>query len=432
MVQSDVPRGRTKSGKVNARWYLQRLRASAANRNHYINNYFDNDINLNKTNSNDTIRVVRGSTATQGQHIPRIFLKSPTKSFETESIKQKSPNNRYSTSTHIPSATSLKSTSTINKISPSFNEFTSNSYQSVTTTIQKDDKDNLSERRTSSGTITSIKPDLIVRPPSTPVDPRCHRAYSSTTNPIDRETCALLGPQLCSDCIEIKTRANLSPERLPANLIQQRLSALALRRFIKNEENFSDDDLLKMVNNQQIQMTNKSSNELNSSIISDDEYFDRLSSSLSQNAGETPFYFKNLKDFSRKYQSNKYDRLLLSETPAPKSANPVFKESSFEKFDTSSKYSYMKKASTIKPNLKTNALTFLSTRKSQQFYSEYRYLTNYSPPLLLQTLQETVRNNSNRHLSTLSNKHLLSSNQHQIQKRSFITSKSSHRQTLDV
>ncbi|CAF5049410.1 unnamed protein product, partial [Rotaria sp. Silwood1] len=363
MVQSDVPRGRTKSGKINARWYLQKLRASAANRNNYINNYIDYDNYTNKTNKNDTIRVVRGSTATQGQHIPRIFLKSPTKSFEDESIKQKLSNNRRSSSNKIASATSVKSTSTINKISSSLNEFNSNSYQSVTTTIQKDDKDYLSERRTSSGTLLSLKADLIVRPPSTPVDQRCHRAYSSTTNPIDRETCALLGPQLCSDCIEIKTRANLSPERLPANLMQQRLSALALRRFIKNEENVSDDDLLKMVNNQQIQITNKNSNsnsnEFNSSIISDDEYFDRLSSSLSQNAGERPFYFKNLKDFSQKYQSNKYKRLLLSETPAPQSSNPVFKQSSFEKFDTSSKYSYMKKGSTIKPNLKSNAFNFL-------------------------------------------------------------------------
>ncbi|CAF4784371.1 unnamed protein product [Rotaria sp. Silwood2] len=405
MVQSDVPRTRTKSGKVNARWYLQRLRSSAAaNRYNYFNNSIDNN---NKINEYDTIRVVRGSTATQGQHIPRIYLKSPTKSFYKESIKQKYSNNHCSTtSINIPSATSFKTTSTRNKKSPSLNEFNSNSYQSVitttttttATTIRKDYQDNLSERRTSSGTIISLKDDLIARPPSTPVDPRCHRAYSSTTNPIDRETCILLGPQLCSDCIEIKTRANLSPERLPPSLIHQRLSALAIRRFLKNEQNLSDDDLLKMVNNQKIQMTNKYSNELNSSIMSDDEYFDRLSSSLSQNLGERGFYFKNLKDFSLKYQSNKYNRLLLSETPSPQSSNPVFKKSSFEKFDSSSKYSYMKKGSTIKPNLKSNAFTFLSTRKNEEFYRDYRYLNNYSPPLLLQTLQQTARNNSNKHI----------------------------------
>ncbi|CAF3623847.1 unnamed protein product, partial [Rotaria sp. Silwood2] len=99
-----------------------------------------------------------------------------------------------------------------------------------------------------------------------------------------------------------------------------------------------------------------------------------------------------------KYQSNKYNRLLLSETPSPQSSNPVFKKSSFEKFDSSSKYSYMKKGSTIKPNLKSNAFTFLSTRKNEEFYRDYRYLNNYSPPLLLQTLQQTARNNSNKHI----------------------------------
>ncbi|CAF1057406.1 unnamed protein product [Rotaria magnacalcarata] len=429
MVQSDVPQGRTKSGKVNARWYLQRLRASANSRQNSSNNYFDNDININKTNRHDTIRVVRGSTATQGQHIPRIFLKSPTRFYENESIKQKSPDNRRSNSIHITSATSLKSTSTINKKSPSLNEFNSSSYQSIRKRISKDEKENLSERRSSSGTLQSIKVDLIARPPSTPVDPRCHRAYSSTTNPIDRQTCSLLGPQLCSDCIEIQMRANLSPERLPANVMNQRLSALALRRFLKNEENLTDDDLLKLVNNQQIQMKNKNQNEINSSIISDDEYFDRLSSSLSQNKNERPFYFKDLKDFSQKYQTNKYERLLLSETPAPQSANPIFKQSSFEKFDVSSRYSFMTKASTIKPNLKSNLLTFLSTKKIEQLYKDDRYLNDPSPPLLLQALQETVRKNSNKNLL---NKYISSSNRNQLPNRSFISSKSSHRQTLDV
>lgn len=88
MVQSDVPQSRTKSGKINARWYLQRLRASANSRQHNLNKFHDNDKNVNKINYSDTIRVVRGTTATQGQHIPRVFLTSPTKSFENETIKQ--------------------------------------------------------------------------------------------------------------------------------------------------------------------------------------------------------------------------------------------------------------------------------------------------------------------------------------------------------
>jgi hypothetical protein len=85
MVQSDVLRGTTQSGKVNAKWYLQRLKASAANRYHRFNNSIDaSDINFNKKYSNDTIRVVRGTTAIQGLHIPRVFLTSPTRAFELE------------------------------------------------------------------------------------------------------------------------------------------------------------------------------------------------------------------------------------------------------------------------------------------------------------------------------------------------------------
>jgi len=80
MVQSDVLRGTTKSGKINTKWYLQRLKSSA-------NNY--SNINFNKRNSNSTIRVVRGTTATPGLHIPTVFLTSTNKSFENEStIKQ--------------------------------------------------------------------------------------------------------------------------------------------------------------------------------------------------------------------------------------------------------------------------------------------------------------------------------------------------------
>ena len=324
---------------------------------------------------------------------------------------------------YTTSAVSLKSASTTVKISRSRNEIISNSNQSAKIITTKYEKDTLSDRRSSIGTF-SARDDVIVRPPSTPVDPRCHRAYSSTTNPIDRETCALLGPQLCSDCIEIQTRANLSSERLPANLVHQRLSALAIRRFVKNQENLTDDELLRMINNQQIQISKKTCNETNSSVMSDDEYFDRLSSSLQHNVNETPYYFKDFKDFSQKYRSNKYKRLLLSETPAPTSANPIFKESSFEKFDVSPKYSYMKRASTAKPNLKSNKSIFVSPKNGEEFYKEHRYLIDYSPPLLLQTYQQTARNHSNSQFLVSYNKNVSSLNQNRIPKRSLIASKS--------
>lgn len=73
MVQSDIPRGQTQSGKINGNWYLQRLKASASN-------HFQQKKNFEKRSSNETIRVVRGSTAKQGQHIPRILLLSPSHS----------------------------------------------------------------------------------------------------------------------------------------------------------------------------------------------------------------------------------------------------------------------------------------------------------------------------------------------------------------
>lgn len=63
MVQSDIPKGQTSSGKINARWYLQRLKASAANR-------------TSSSSSKQTIRIVKGSTHNNQQHIPTIYLRS--------------------------------------------------------------------------------------------------------------------------------------------------------------------------------------------------------------------------------------------------------------------------------------------------------------------------------------------------------------------
>lgn len=207
--------------------------------------------------------------------------------------------------------------------------------------------------------------------------------------------------------------------------MQQRLSALAIRRFIKDEQNLNDDDLFQMINNQQIQMINKDSDQFNNSILSDEEYFNNLSLSLNQYTIDKQFYFKDLKDFSKKYQSNKYKRLLLSETPSPKSANPIFQESSFEKFDISSAYSFMKRASTIKPNLKSNASIFISPKKSELFYKQHSYLNNYSPPLLLQNIQQTSRKYSNQ-------QNIPSFYLKKIQKKSLINSKSSLTQTIQI
>ena len=257
-----------------------------------------------------------------------------------------------------------------------------------------------------------MKPDLIQRPPSTPVDRRCQRINSSNKSSIEKETCQLLGPQLCSDCIENETRSNLSSEHLPNHLIRQRLSSLAIRRFIPNQQDLDENQISQIINHQQ----NKSINtEQNQFILTDQQYFDQLTNSLNQYSNQMPFYFKDFQDFQRKYRSNKYPRLLLSETPSPQSSNTIFQQSHFEKFDISPKYSSMKRASTAKPNLNTNAQVFISPKKSDIFYQQHRYLKDYSPPLLSQRLQF----NSNDYLNT--------SQINQTQKHSLINYKYSNR-----
>jgi len=164
-----------------------------------------------------------------------------------------------------------------------------------------------------------------------------------------------------------------------------------------------------MIDNQQIQLITKRSNQVSSSIITDEEYFDRLSKSLNQYAGESsPYYFKDLNDFSQKYQSNRYQRLLLCETPAPTSSNPLFNQSSVEKLDVSSKYSYMKRASTIKTNFTSQTSTFVSPNKIHPFHLKHRSLNDYRPQFLSQNLPH----NSN------------------LQKRTLMGSKYAHQETV--
>jgi hypothetical protein len=106
-----------------------------------------------------------------------------------------------------------------------------------------------------------------------------------------------------------------------------------------------------MIDNQQIGLIPKLSNQLNLSILTDDQYFDRLSKSFNRYAEQSsPYYFKDLKDFSQKYRANKSQRLLSSQTPVSTLFDPLLNRSSLEKRNISSKYSYMKPTSTIKPN----------------------------------------------------------------------------------
>jgi len=244
-------------------------------------------------------------------------------------------------STYISSAKSLKPSSITNQNIHPLSEFNSNSSETITTTP---DKNILPQRQNS--------PDFTFHPPILPSNnQRCDRSYSSTRTSTQKQTCQLLGPQLCSDCIQIRTRANLSSQQLTNYSIRQRVTALALRGFIKDENKLSDDELLEMIDNQQIGLIPKRSKQLDLSILTDEQYFDRLSKSFNRYAEQSsPYYFKDLKDFSQKYRANKSQRLLLSQIPVPTLSNPLFNQSPLEKRNISSKYSYIKPTSTIKPN----------------------------------------------------------------------------------
>ncbi|CAF1341113.1 unnamed protein product [Adineta ricciae] len=259
-------------------------------------------------------------------------------------------------------------------------DFLSTSSHSLTTTVLlKDLKENVSSRRTSFTTT------------STNNDQRCQRSFSSNSNAIERETCSVLGPEICTDCLQIQTRSQLSPQVLSRNQLNQQLKVLALRRFIQNSSKLSDEDLIKMINENQIKFQEKYSNEIEKKILTDDQYFDDLANLLNRYSNySSPYYFTNLKDFQRKYQSNKYQRLYLHETPSPISSNPLFNHKSLEKFDISKKYSFMKKASTIKPNVKSSIPIFISSEQKDPLHLKYRSLQDYSPNLHIYQKTEQI------------------------------------------
>ena len=158
-----------------------------------------------------------------------------------------------------------------------------------------------------------------------------------------------------------------------------------LRKFIKNPNKLTDEDLVEIIQNKQIELINKRSDRVKSSIISDEEYFDRISRSLNQYAGESsPYYFTNLKDFPKKYQ-----RSLLCETPVPTSSNRLFNRKSVEKFDISSNYSHMKRASTIKTNFKCQPSTFVSPNQIDPFHLKHRSLNEIIHPILFHKIFQT-------------------------------------------
>ena len=344
-----------------------------------------------------SIRVVRGTTDQRGKIIPTIHLHSPTR---TETF------DHYSSSSSrllLLRRSSLKRKD-FSGIDPtrSNEDFSSPSDPFTETTLLPIEQDISPSRRDSLTTTTtdSVKSEINRRAPSTPVDPRCDRAYSSTTKSINRQICDLLGPQLCSDCLELRTRTNLSAEHLPSQLIRRRLSALAIRRFLPEKSTQNEEEIFQLLHDQRIEL-NTDKERTDGNILSDQEYFDEMTQSLIEHCQRhpTPFLFEHFKDLQEKYSSNVYPRLHLDETPIPQSSNPLFHSSQLQFFDVSTKYSQMKRASTQRYPFDTKATIFVSPRKSQLFHHQHRFLNNSSPPLLLQTIQQTIqRNNSNPHL----------------------------------
>ena len=103
------------------------------------------------------------------------------------------------------------------------------------------------------------------------------------TNAFQREKCALLGSQIYSDCDERRMRRRLTSKRVPSLPIDQRLIVLACRgRIIVAGNNIDDEDL----------------NCLRDSVISDKDYFQRLSYALNRHS------FLDLKHLSERRERN--------------------------------------------------------------------------------------------------------------------------------
>lgn len=381
---------------ISGRWYLDNLRQGRR-----LNHPQTTKKKIVSASSSDrrsmpgdstTIRLVRGTTDQRGKVIPTIHLHSPTRmeTFNDSSLlllrRRCSTEQRKASSPIDPTR--------------SMDDFSSPSDPITETTILPRERDNHFSRRDSLTTTgDSVKSGRNRRAPSTPVDPRCDRAYSSRTKSINRETCDLLGPQLCSDCLELRTRTSLQAEHLPSEQIRRRLSALAIERFLPKDKVPNQEEIFKLLHDQRIELNTE--RETDEDIPSDQEYFTAMTQSLIEHchSHSTPFFFEHFKDLQEKYSSNVYPRLHLDSTPIPQSSNPLFHSDNLEFFDISPKYSQMKRASTQRYPFDSKATIFVSPRKSEQFHNQHRFLNNYSPPLLLQTIQQALKKkNSNPHL----------------------------------
>ncbi|CAF0807267.1 unnamed protein product [Didymodactylos carnosus] len=397
---------RSLSANVNAKWYLQRLRTPARNTDSHSNHrtYLSR---LTNDSSQEILTIIDPSKSVTRPLTSKNHAQSAkTKTVNILPSKQPIPDHYVSQSKVIPSPRNERSTNSLKIIdTSSLKDLSSQRLLSLTNSLRSSRVSSAipptritsaqPDRKSSTETLNSVplRPVFETRPPSTPIDARCDRSNSSSANILSREACNLLGPKLCSDCTEIKVRS--AHERQSTPLTKSHLYALAIQRYLVN---VNENDVEKLINEKKVNMNPLRISVQENAMISDDEYFNQLASSFNTHT-VTPYYFRDMSDFAEKYRQNKYDRSLLSESKVPQSANPIFDEQ-IEKYDIANNYKTMRRASTVKPNLVSMAPVFISPKKSQRAYQE-RYFMNYSPPLLLNALQNTARLNSNPNVFTI-------------------------------
>ena len=155
---------------------------------------------------------------------------------------------------------------------------------------------------------------------------------------------------------------------------------MAIRRFLTNDQNLTDQQIDLIRNQQEIIYSNQQNQfeEFLNEIPNDEIYFNELTKNILFHLSTNDFYFQNLKDLSIKYQTNLQPKINLSDQPSIQTSNPIYKQIDKYSFDPSLKYSSMKISSKDKYQIKLDLPIFLSTRKSQRNFHSSRSIQNSS------------------------------------------------------
>lgn len=313
MVQSNLPKGRTRSGRIDARVYLNRLKSASTNRS-------------------------------------SSFAKTNKQTRPTD----KSVNDINSKLFH-----SISSQSTFDKYSSFINE--------------TDNEEPQDDRSSSSARALVVR-----RPPSSPIDIRCSRVNSSHVRSISREHCSLLGPELCSDCLELKSKSDsLFHSRISSTQLERRLSSLSIRRFVQNQDLYSDEELQQRIPFLGNKRMRHNTNEHLSTddFIDDDIYFDRLSNSIRDGARSSQLCFVNLRQLESKHRQST-EPIRLHDNPSIESSNHVYRSVKENLFSVDQiRPSNEQRSIRVDANLlRIDRPVFISTRKSNRFYAENKFI----------------------------------------------------------